>query len=143
MINWLSKNFWLKIIALSLAVILWFYADVEVKRAPGDSRSPFWMGYAQENMIKEVQIVPAISGVPAEGRVMDRERIVVKPAAEFIIGPKRIIEKVNSLKTVQINITGQSKTYTLTVPLESIKGVRFYGAAGVADVTIPIEKSQQ
>ncbi len=143
MSNWLSKNFWLKLVALALAVIIWFYADVEIKRTPGDSRSPFWMGYAQENLIKQVRIVPAISGVPAEGYVMARDKMVIKPGAEFIIGPKRLVEKINSLRTVEIDITGQSKTYTLTVPLESIRGVRFYGAAGIADITIPIEKSQQ
>ena len=33
--NWLSKNFWLKLIALILAVITWSYAREELKNTPG------------------------------------------------------------------------------------------------------------
>lgn len=35
MSNWLSKNFWLKIIAFILAVIVWSYAREELKKTPG------------------------------------------------------------------------------------------------------------
>jgi len=35
MSNWFSKNFWLKVIALILAIIVWSYAREELKKTPG------------------------------------------------------------------------------------------------------------
>ena len=35
MTSWLAKNFWLKIIALILAVIVWFYARQEIRYTAG------------------------------------------------------------------------------------------------------------
>lgn len=141
--NWLLRNFWLKIVSLALAVITWFYVVDELSHTPGEERLPFWIGYAPGNIIKQVQITPVIEGQPLENYVLRSDRITIRPDATFIIGPKRIIEKVNSLKTVPIDVTGQSKTYNVTVPLESLRGVRFYGAGGIVDITIPIERSQQ
>lgn len=141
--NWLLKNFWLKTISLALAVITWFYVADELKRASGEERVPFWIGYAAGNVIKQVQITPVIKGQPADNYILRTDRITIKPDATFIIGPKRIVDKLASLKTVPIDITGQNKTYNVTVPLESLRGIRFYGAGGIVDITIPIEKSQQ
>lgn len=140
--NWLSKNLWLKVISLVLAIITWFYVVGELSHAPGEERLPFWVGYAPGNVIKQVQITPIINGQPAENHILRTDKITIKPDATFIIGPKRIVDKIVSLKTVPIDITSQSRTYSVTVPLESIKGVRFYGAGGIVDVTIPIEKSR-
>ncbi|MDD5073447.1 MAG: hypothetical protein PHX64_02530 [Candidatus Omnitrophica bacterium] len=33
--DWLSKNFWLKLVALILAIIVWSYARQELKNTPG------------------------------------------------------------------------------------------------------------
>ena len=43
MSSWFSKNFWLKIIALVLAVIVWSYAREELKHTPGykAERAPY------------------------------------------------------------------------------------------------------
>lgn len=144
MIDWLSKNFWLKVIAIILAVITWFYVDRAIKHTSGEERLPFWVGYAHGNMMKRVKIKPVISGNPAEGYVIRRDKVTVKPAYTFIIGPKRDVERVLFLKTVEIDITGQNKTYAVTIPLESLEkeSIRFYGAGGVIDVLIPIEKAQ-
>lgn len=144
MIDWLSKNFWLKIIALILAMITWFYVDEAIKHNPGEERLPFWVGYAHGNMMKRVRIKPAISGHPAEGYVIRWDKITVKPTYTFIIGPKRGVEKVLFLKTVEIDVAGQNKTYAVTIPLESLESesIRFYGAGGTVDVIIPIEKAQ-
>lgn len=35
MSNWFSKNFWLKVIAFILAVIIWSYAREELKHTSG------------------------------------------------------------------------------------------------------------
>ncbi len=143
MSNWLFKNFWLKITALILAIIIWYYADVEIKRVPGEERAQLWFEYSQENMIKELKLIPVIVGRPAQNYAIRTDRITVKPETSFVIGPKRIVEKLVSLKTVQIDITGQSKTCSLTVPLEPVKSVRFYGHSGVVDITIPIVEKKQ
>lgn len=140
--SWLLKNFWLKSISLVLAIITWLYVVGELSRTPAEERLPFWIGYAPGNVIKQVQITPIIKGQPAENYILRTDKITIKPDATFIIGPKRIVDKLVSLKTVPIDITGQSKTYNVTVPLESLKGIRFYGAGGIVDITIPIEKSQ-
>lgn len=142
MMNWLGKNLWLKIISLILAVITWYYVTEELRHMPGEERLPFWITYTQGNVIKEVKIIPVIIGHPAENYVVRSENIMVRPVTTFIMGPRRIIDKIVSLKTVQIDITGQNKTCSLTVPLELIKGVRFYGPGAVVDITIPIEKVQ-
>lgn len=141
--NWLLKNFWLKVISLALAVITWFYVVDELSHTPGEERLPFWVGYAPGNVIKQVQVIPMIKGHPAENYILRADKIVLKPDATFIIGQKRIVDKVASLKTVPVDITGQTKTYNVTVPLESVKGIRLYGGGGIVDLTIPIEKSQQ
>jgi len=33
--DWFSKNFWLKLVAFILAVIVWSYARQELKNTPG------------------------------------------------------------------------------------------------------------
>lgn len=142
MTSWLGKNFWLKIISLILAIIAWYYVAEELRHMPGEERLPFWVTYTQGNVIKEVKIIPIIIGHPAENYVVRAGNITVKPDTTFIMGSKRIVDKITSLKTVQIDITGQNKTCNLTVPLELIKGMRFYGAGGVVDITIPIEKAR-
>ncbi len=35
MSDWFSKNFWLKLVALILAIIVWSYARQELKNTPG------------------------------------------------------------------------------------------------------------
>lgn len=35
MSDWVSKNFWLKVIALILAIIVWSYAREELRNTPG------------------------------------------------------------------------------------------------------------
>ena len=142
MMNWLGKNFWLKIVSLALAIITWYYVAEELRHMPGEERLPFWVSYTQANVVKEVKIVPVIVGHPAESYVMRSENITVKPDTTFIMGPKRVVDKIGSLRTWQIDITGQNKTCTLMAPLELVKGVRFYGSGGIVDVTIPIEKAQ-
>jgi len=139
--SWLLNNFWLKAISLALAVITWFYVVGELSRAPGEERVPFWVGYGPGNVIKELPIRCVIKGQPAEKYILRLDKMTITPEAAFVIGPKRIVEKLDYLKTVPIDITGQTKTYSVTIPLESVKGVRFYGGGGVADITIPIEKS--
>ncbi len=140
--NWLLKNFGLKSISLALAVITWLYVVGELRHTPGEERLPFWVGYAPGNVRKQVQITPIIKGQPAENYILHADKITIKPDATFIIGPKRIVDKLVFLKTVPIDITGQSRTYNVTAPLESVRGIRFYGAGGIVDITIPIEKSQ-
>ena len=43
MSNWFSRNFWLKIIAFILAVVVWSYAREELKKTPGykAERAPY------------------------------------------------------------------------------------------------------
>lgn len=140
--SWLGKNFWLKVVSMALAVITWYYVTEELRHMPGEERLPFWVTYTQGSVIKEVKIIPVIIGHPAENYVVRLEKITVVPATTFIMGPRRIVDKITSLKTVQIDITGQNKTCSLTVPLELVKGVKFYGPGAVVDITIPIEKTQ-
>ena len=35
MSDWFSKNFWLKLVALILAIIVWSYARQELRNTPG------------------------------------------------------------------------------------------------------------
>ncbi len=138
----MGKNFWLKIISLVLAIITWYYVAEELSHAPGEERLPFWISYTQTNVVKEVKIVPVIVGYPAKGYAVRPENIKVKPDTTFIMGSKRVVDKIDALRTWQIDVSGQNKTSTLMVPLELVKGVRFYGSGGIVDVTIPIEKAQ-
>ena len=43
MSGWLSRNFWIKVIALILAIIVWSYAREELKNTPGykAERAPY------------------------------------------------------------------------------------------------------
>lgn len=142
MTNRTGKNFWLKIMSLILAIIAWYYVTEDLRHMPGEERLPFWVSYTQANVVKEVKIVPVIVGHPAKSYVLHSENITVKPDTTFIMGPKRIVDKIGSLRTWQIDVTGQNRTRSLTAPLELVKGVRFYGSSGIVDVTIPIEKAQ-
>jgi len=131
------------VISLALAVITWYYVTEELRQATGEERMPFWVTYTQSNVVKEVKIVPVIVGRPAVNCVLRLENITVNPDTTFIMGPKRLVDKISSLRTWQVDVTGQNKTFTLMAPLELVKGVRFYGSGGIVDVTIPIEKARQ
>jgi len=43
MSSWLSRNFWIKVIAFILAIIVWSYAREELKHTPGykAERAPY------------------------------------------------------------------------------------------------------
>jgi YbbR domain-containing protein len=142
MTNRHGKNLWIKIISLALAIIIWYYVTEELRHATGEERLPFWVSYTQSNVVKEVKIVPVIVGRPAANYVLRSQNITVKPDTTFIMGPKRIVDRIASLRTWQVDVTGQNKTFTLMAPLELVKGVRFYGSGGIVDVTIPIEKAR-
>lgn len=65
----------------------------------------------------EVQIEPNLSGRPARGYELTRDRVV--PAEVVIEGPERYVEGRSRVSTEEIRIAGRDESFTARVPLEA------------------------
>jgi len=137
-----SNNAGLKILALALAIITWFYINGELNRLALEESMGIKGGIPYRIAAKTLPIVADVRGNVIPGYRIDTDRIMITPQVCNVIGVKRLLDKVDVIKTVPVYVGEYTKTATIRVSLESpAKGIKLVDR--YASIVIPIEKETE
>lgn len=136
------NNAGLKILALALAVFTWFYINGELSRLALEESMGIKGGVPYRIAAKTLPIVVDVKGKVLPGYKVDTDKITITPQVCNVIGVKRLLDKVDVIKTVPVYVGEYTKTVTVRVSLESpAKGIKLVDK--YASIIIPIEKETE
>jgi len=137
------KNIGLKFISLVLALAIWFYVVGELNKGSEEERQILRRMLPSESMAaKKLTIRPIFIGKPREGYELAQTRMVILPEYCIVVGSRDMLGKIRSAYTMPIDLSGVSKTFTKSVPLNPI-APGIYMEETLVQVTVPIEKSAE
>jgi len=137
--NGILNNSGLKILALIIAVVTWFYITGELNRLALEESMGIRGGMPYKIAAKTLPIVVDVRGGVVPGYRLSKDKILVTPQVCNVIGVKRLLDRIDFIKTVPVNVSEYTKTITLRVSLESpAKGIKLVDRYVTA--VIPIEK---
>ena len=93
----------------------------------------------EETISKTVQVVPVITGAPAEGHTV--EAVVVKPQTVMIQGLKTETRKIKELRTEVWDISGLKKTATQELNIDTA-GINVKPGSDSVEVTVKIAEKK-
>ena len=136
----LTKNVGLKIIALILALVLWFYVVNELnKGSEVDKQFLNKVLPSDSVMAKKLVIKPIFTGTPRSGFAINSNKTVIVPEYCIVVGQKDLLSRTRFAYTMPIDVRGISKPFTKSVPLNPIAPGIFMEET-LVQVTVPIEK---
>jgi len=135
-----TKNLGLKIGALFLALILWFYIVNELNKGSEEERQFLSKVLPSEGLTaKKLSIKPIMIGTPRWGYTVDPRKAVVVPEYCIVVGTKNLLSKIRFAYTMPIDLRGISRSFTISVPLSPIaQGI--YMEETLVQVTVPVER---
>ena len=143
MIRFIVKNFWLKVTALFLAVILWMYVAGELGKGTEQETVLFDRILPYKLIAKEVPIKVNLIGQPRPGYRVLNDQITIKPSNCMVMGPK------NSLKTIQYVTTQEIDLGEMTRSVVREIKIKPPGSGFVMEkdffvtVVVPVQKIEQ
>lgn len=139
----INKNIGLKLVALLIALVSWFYIISELKREPEEELAFLKRVLPTNSMIaKKLTIMPIFIGRIRPGFDIVKDKVVVAPEYCIVVGAPDLVGKLRNVYTMPIDITGVSKPFTKSVPLNPIApGV--YMEETLVQVTIPVERREE
>lgn len=137
----LTKNSGLKLIALILALVLWFYVVNELNKGSEVDRQFLNKVLPSDGvMAKKLTIKPVFIGTPRSGFSIDSKKAVIVPEYCIVVGQKDLLSRTRFAYTMPIDVRGISKPFTKSVPLNPIAPGIFMEET-LVQVTVPVEKS--
>jgi YbbR domain-containing protein len=135
-----TKNIWLKMGALFLALTLWFYIVNELNKGSEEDRQ-FLSKVLPADAVaaKKLAIKPILVGTPSRGYTADPRKAVVIPEYCIVVGTKDLLSKIRYAYTVPIDMRGVAKSFTRSVPLNPIAPGVFMEET-LVQVTVSVEK---
>ncbi len=125
--------------ALVLAITTWFYIVVELHKGTIEERKMLQRILPYKMVSRQFPIKLNLTGKPEEGYVVAYDKIVIDPSMCVMIGPKSLLDKLETMKTEPIDITEYKRTVTKDVSIvPPVKGVIL--KEKFINVTIPIVK---
>jgi len=138
-----TENAALKLTALILALVLWFYAVNELNKGSEEDKQFLSRVLPSEGVVaKKLAIRPIFIGGPLYGYVVDNDKAVITPEYCIVVGPRGMLEKMRYAHTMPIDLHGVSRSFTKSVPLSPIAPGIFMEET-LVQVTIPIERSNR
>lgn len=135
-----TKNVWLKIGALLLALALWFYVVNELNKGSEEDRQFLNKILPSEGLsAKKLLIKPILVGTPPRGYTADPRKAVVAPEYCIVVGTKDLLSKIRFAYTMPIDMRGAAKSFTRSVPLSPI-APGIYMEETLVQVTVSVEK---
>ncbi len=136
-----TKNIGMKIIALFVALICWFYIVKELnKGSEEDAQLLNKILPSKAIGAKKLMIKPIFVGKPHSGFEIDKGKVAVDPEYCIVVGSTGMLEKARFIYTVPIDVNGASQSFTKFVPLSPI-GTGIYMEETLVQVIVPIQKS--
>ncbi len=141
--NFFTENVGLKVLALALALALWFYIVSELKRGSEEENQFLNNLLPSEGVIaKKLAIRPIFIGHPRPGFTMDVKKAVIVPEYCIVVGTRELLGKIRFAYTVPVDVSGNYKPFTRSVALNPI-APGIYMEETLVQVTVPIEKASQ
>jgi len=137
------KNFWLKVLALFLALIVWFYVASELGKGTPEEKELFERVLPYRVSAKEVPIKINMIGQPHEGYRILNDRITIRPSACLILGPKSLLKNLSYVTTEAIDIGEFTKSIIKEIKIKPIGAGIVLENDFMVNVAIPIEKIEQ
>ena len=138
-----TRNVGLKIAALVLALILWFYVVNELHKGSEDDRQFLKTVLPSEGLVaKKLAISPVFTGKPRYGYFIDSKKVLINPEYCIVVGSRELLGHAKFAYTLPIDVTGANKTFTKSVPLSSVAPGVFMEET-LVQVTVPVEKEGQ
>ena len=136
--NLLKGSWLLKVAALALAVITYFYIHTELENLEHKSKDPSYK--LIKLTAKDLPVKVRLATVPPEGYRILTEQVVSDPPRVIVVGPEALLDEASSAETALIDVSDSTKTTQKSIPLESVAGIHLTGDPYNVSVTVPIEK---
>ncbi len=139
--KWITNNIGLKLLALILAIVTWFYTNWELVKIKNKEQRAI-ISMLEYNVIsKKIPVQLTIVGTAQQGyRVLTKD-ITVEPETIVIVGPEKILRDVNIARTMPIDISNYTKDFKMHIPLAPIAdGINL--KESLVKVNIPIIKKE-
>lgn len=135
-----TKNAGLKLIALVLALFLWFYVVNELNKGSEVDRQFLNKVLPSDGlMAKKLFIKPIFTGTPRSGFTINSNKTVIVPEYCIVVGQKDLLSRTRFTYTMPIDVRGISKPFTKSVPLNPIAPGIFMEET-LVQVTVPVER---
>jgi hypothetical protein len=136
-----TENIGMKILALVLALIAWFYIVKALNQGSQEDMTLLSKVMPAESIAaKKLVIRPVFMGKPRAGYNIVGDKVAVAPAYCIVVGNKDVLGKIKFAYTVPILVTGVDKSFIKAVPLNPIApGV--YMEETLVEVSVPVERS--
>ncbi len=137
--NLILNNLGLKLLALFLAFATWFYVVVELQKGTIEERQALQRILPYRIISKRLPVKLNLTGEPPEGYAVEYDKITIDPAECVMVGPRSLLEKLSSVKTRIIDISGHTRMFAKDVSIvPPMKGIDIKDR--FIKVTIPISK---
>lgn len=138
--SFFTKNVWLKVGTLLLALAIWFYVVNELNKGSEEDRLFLNKILPSEGLsAKKLPIKPIFSGTPTRGYTADYRKALVVPDYCIVVGTKELLSKIRYAYTMPIDVKGAYKSFTRMAALNPIApGV--YMEDTQVQVTVNVEK---
>lgn len=120
--RFIIHNFWLKMLSLALAVVTWLYVTWQLGEAKREEEKSMFSMIHYDVILRELPVDAVIMGKPKDGYAVSEKGITIEPKVCVIVGPKNILEDINTAKTVPVDISGCSKDIDRRISLAPIAG---------------------
>ncbi|MFA6079159.1 MAG: YbbR-like domain-containing protein [Candidatus Omnitrophota bacterium] len=137
------ENLGLKVIALVLALITWFYIVKQLNMEGTQEEMQLLKRIMPSERIiaRKLPIKPIFIGHPRSGYEIVRDKALMVPEHCIVLGTKDVLENIKFAYTVPIDVGGMTQPFTKSVPLSPISGV--YLEETLVQVMVSIEKETQ
>ena len=137
------KNFWLRVLALFLAVLVWFYVMGELNKDKTHDSSLFERMLPYRATTKEVPIKVTLIGEPASGYKVIENDISVIPSRCLLVAPTNILDEVDHISTEEIYLNEFTRSISKDIKIKPISSGITLEKDFLIRVTIPIKKIEQ
>lgn len=138
----ITRNAGLKLVALILALVLWFYVVNELNKGSEVDRQFLNKVLPSDGvMAKKLAIKPIFIGTPRSGYAIESKNAVIVPEYCIVVGQKDLLSRMRFAYTVPIDVRGVSRSFTKSVPLNPIAPGIFMEET-LVQVTVPVERGR-
>lgn len=137
--NFIINNVGIKLLALVLAIVTWSYIVLELQKGSVQEGEALQSIIPYNLVSKNIPIKINLAGEARKGYIILNDKIVTEPSTCVMIGPKVILEKISSVQTEPIDLSGYTRTFTKDVSIiPPLKG--FTIKEKFVSVTVPVLK---
>lgn len=134
------KNFWLKALALFLAVIIWLYVVGELDKGTLEEKAVFDQFIPYKLTAKQVPIKIDLIGKPHEGYRVLNDSISIKPSHCVILASKNLLKSINYVMTEEIDVSVVTRSIAKQVRIRPMAAGISFEKDFMVNVLVPIEK---